>query len=233
MNPENKQSVIIVAGGKGVRAGGELPKQFQPVGSIPVLMHAIQAFYRYSAAMHIVVVLPDGFQPFWKELCAKHHFNVPHKVVSGRETRFDSVKNGLKEVADEGTVGVHDAVRPFVSTTLIAKCFETAQQHYCGVIPVVEEINSVRLLTEDGSRVIDRKLLKVIQTPQVFPAASLKRAYETAAYDPAFTDDASVAEKQGVSILLIDGEESNIKITTPFDWIVAESWYHHFIKTTE
>lgn len=233
MNPENKQSVVVVAGGKGVRAGGGLPKQFLPVGGIPVLMHAIQAFHRYDAQMKIVVVLPEGFQPVWEQLCTRHHFLIPHVVTTGGETRFDSVKNGLKEVPDGEIVGVHDAVRPFVSTDLIAKCFETAQQHHCGVVPVVEEINSVRLVTEDGSRVIDRKLLKVIQTPQVFPAASLKRAYESAAYDPAYTDDASVAEKQGISILLIEGEESNIKITTPFDWIVAESWYHHFIKTAE
>lgn len=232
MIPEDKQSVIIVAGGKGARAGGGLPKQFQPVGGLPMLMHTIRAFYRYSAAMQIVVVLPDGFQPFWQELCAMHHFNVPHTVVRGGETRFDSVKNGLKEVTDEGTVGVHDAARPFVSTALIAQCFEAALLNHCGVVPVVGEINSVRLLTENGSRVIDRKLLKIIQTPQVFPAASLKKAYETG-YDPAYTDDASVAEKQGMSILLVEGEESNFKITTPFDWVVAESWYRTFIKTTE
>jgi len=138
-DPAEKQSVVIVAGGKGERAGGGLPKQFQPIGDLPMLMHTIRAFNRYSAAMQIVVVLPDGFQAFWTELCAMHHFKVPHKVVMGGETRFDSVKNGLKEVMDEGVVGIHDAARPFVSTALIAQCFEAALQNHCGVVPVVAE----------------------------------------------------------------------------------------------
>jgi len=139
MIPADKQTVVIVAGGKGERAGGGLPKQFQPIGDLPMLMHTIRAFNRYSAAMQIVIVLPDGFQAFWTELCAMHHFKVPHKVVIGGETRFDSVKNGLKEVTDEGIVGIHDAARPFVSTALIAQCFEAALQNHCGVVPVVAE----------------------------------------------------------------------------------------------
>lgn len=231
MTNEKKESVIIVAGGKGLRAGGDLPKQFQPVGGMPMLMRTLQAFHHYNVRMKIVVVLPDGFQYLWKRLCAEHHFTVPHKVVSGGETRFHSVKNGLREIEDDEMVGVHDAARPFVSTALIASCFEAAWQHGCGVIPVVEEINSVRLLTESGSRMIDREKLRVIQTPQVFPGAKLKKAYETS-FDSAFTDDASVAEKQGVPILLIHGEESNFKITTPFDWIVAESYCQLIVKTT-
>jgi len=199
MNAKRKKSTIIVAGGKGLRAGGDLPKQFQPIGGIPMLMHTIQAFHRYNSQMKIVVVLPDEFQLLWEELCRLHDFIVPHKMVNGGETRFHSVKNGLVEIADEEIVGVHDAARPFVGTDLIARCFESAELHDCGVIPVVEEVNSVRLLTENGSRILDRQLLRVIQTPQVFPAGRLKRAYETV-FDPAFTDDASVAEKSGVHI---------------------------------
>lgn len=232
MSSERKESVIIVAGGKGLRAGGDLPKQFQPIGGMPMLMHTILAFHRYNSQIKIVVVLPDGYQSHWKELCRLHDFNVPHKVVEGGETRFHSVKNGLAEIADEEIVGVHDAARPFVGTDLIARCFEAAELHNCGVIPAVEEANSVRLLTENGSRVLDRQLLKVIQTPQVFPSKKLKSAYKTA-FDPAFTDDASVAEKNGIHILLIKGEASNFKITTPFDWILADTLWRNYIKTTE
>ncbi len=223
MNPHNKRSVIIVAGGRGVRAGGDLPKQFQLLGGKPMLMRTIEAFHAYDHGMHIVVVLPEGFQPAWAQLCATHGLTVAHRVTTGGETRFHSVKNGLGEITEEETVGVHDAARPFVTTALIGRCFDTAEAHQCGVIPVVEEVNSVRQLTDEGSRMLDRKLLRVVQTPQVFPAAALKRAYETV-YDPSFTDDASVAEKDGLPIMLVDGEESNVKITTPFDFLVAAQY---------
>ncbi len=232
MSFQRKESAIIVAGGKGLRAGGDLPKQFQSIGGKPMLMHTMLAFHRYNSQMKIVVALPIEFQLLWEELCRLHDFIVPHKVVSGGETRFHSVKNGLDEIADDEIVGVHDAARPFVGVDLIARCFEAAGLHDCGVIPAVEETNSVRLLTENGSRILDRQLLRVVQTPQVFPAGRLKYAYETA-FDPAFTDDASVAEKSGVPILLMKGEESNFKITTSFDWVLADTLWQNYIKTTE
>ncbi len=224
MIPEKKQSVIIVAGGKGLRAGGELPKQFQPVGGIPVLMHTIRAFHDYDSRMRIVVALPEGAQPLWLQLCEEHQFALPHIIVAGGQTRFHSVKNGLKEVRDDETVGVHDGARPFVTPALIGRCFDASFKGRCGVIPVVDEVNSVRQLTAAGSRMLDRKQLKLVQTPQVFPAAGLKKAYETG-FDPSFTDDASVAEKWGMDIQLVEGEETNIKITTPFDLSLAEFYW--------
>src|SRR5690554_5783962 len=223
MIPEKKLSVIIVAGGRGARAGGELPKQFRSVGGKPMLMRTLEAFYDYDSKLRIVVVLPEGFESYWKQLCEKHQFTLPHRLTQGGETRFHSVKNGLELIPEEETVGVHDAARPFVTGELIGRCFDAAFTHHCGVIPVVEEVNSVRQLTDKGSRMLDRKLLRVVQTPQVFPAAALKKAYMTD-YDPSFTDDASVAEKSGVHIMLVEGEESNIKITTPFDFIVAAQY---------
>lgn len=223
MMRDKKLSVIIVAGGKGARAGGELPKQFQPVGGKPMLMRTIEVFYDYDSRMHIVVVLPEGFEAYWEQLCSRHQFMVPHVVTRGGKTRFHSVKNGLALVSDEETVGVHDAARPFVTSELIGHCFDTVFTHHCGVIPVVEEVNSVRQLTAEGSRMLDRKLLRVVQTPQVFPAAALKSAYDTS-YDPAFTDDASVAERNGMHIMLVEGEASNLKITTPFDFLIAAQY---------
>ena len=221
MIPEKRQSVIIVAGGKGLRVGGELPKQFQSIAGEPMLMHAIRAFYQYDYRMGIVVVIPEEAQSLWSQLCEEHQFSIGHKVVAGGETRFHSVKNGLKYISEEEIVGVHDGAHPFVSTGLIKRCFDTAFENQCGAIPVVDEVHSVRLLTERGSRMIDRTLLKLVQTPQVFPAKDLKKAYETA-FDHAFTDDASVAERSGVDIQLVEGEESNIKISTPLDMSFAD-----------
>lgn len=227
MIPEKKQGVIIVAGGKGLRAGGEMPKQFQPVGGEPMLMHTIRAFYNYDYRLRVVVVLPEGAEPLWVQLCDKHHFGLPHTVVAGGETRFHSVKNGLALIPEDETVGVHDAARPFVSHQLIGRCFEASFENQCGVVPVIDEVNSVRQLAGAGSTILDRRLLKLVQTPQVFPAGELKKAYETG-FDPSFTDDASVAEKWGMKIQLVEGEETNIKITTPFDMAIAQ-YYHQWM----
>lgn len=220
MMPEKKLSVIIVAGGKGLRAGGELPKQFQPIGGVPMLMHTVRAFYGYDYRIRIVIVLPEGTQSLWSQLCEEHQFTLPHRVVIGGETRFHSVKSGLAEISDDETVGVHDAARPFVTSQLIKRCFDAAFENQWGVIPVVDEVNSIRQLTGTGSKIIDRGQLKLVQTPQVFPAGQLKKAYETP-FDPSFTDDASVAERAGIQIQLVEGEETNIKITTPFDMSLA------------
>lgn len=227
MIPEKKQSVIIVAGGKGLRAGGELPKQFQPINGEPMLMHTIRAFHHYDHRIGIVVVLPEDAQSLWKQLCEQHQFLIPHTIVTGGETRFQSVKNGLEEISDEEIVGVHDAARPFATPQLIRRCFETASGNQCGVIPVVDEVNSVRQLTGTGSKIMDRKLLKLVQTPQVFPAGELKKAYQTR-FDLSFTDDASVAERWGMEIQLVEGEETNIKITTSFDMLLA-AYYHKWM----
>ena len=227
MIPEKKQSVIIVAGGKGLRAGGGLPKQFQLVGGEPMLIHTIRAFYDYDRRMRIVLILPAGAQPLWLRLCEKHRFTVSHTVVSGGDTRFHSVKNGLAEIHEDETVGVHDGVRPFVTPELIKRCFDASLENQCGVVPVVDEVNSVRQLVGTGSRILDRKQLKLVQTPQVFPAGELKKAYQTD-FNPSFTDDASVAEKWGMEIQLVEGEETNIKITTPLDMAFA-GYYHQWM----
>jgi 2-C-methyl-D-erythritol 4-phosphate cytidylyltransferase len=184
-------------------------------------MRAIRAFHGYDREMHITVVLPEGMRPLWARLCEEYRFTVRHAVAAGGETRFHSVKNGLELIPPEGTVGVHDGARPFVTPELIGRCFDASCENRCGVIPVVDEVNSVRRITGSGSRALDRKLLRLVQTPQVFPAGELKRAYETA-FDPSFTDDASVAEKWGMKIQLVRGEESNMKITSSFDLALAE-----------
>ncbi len=216
-----KKYVIIVAGGKGLRMGSDLPKQFLPMGDKPVLMHTLEVFRRYDEALQIILVLPQEQQSFWKQLCDEHHFTVKHVLAEGGETRFHSVKNGLALVNGIGVVGIHDGVRPFVSQEVIARCFREAVVRKA-VIPVIDVVETVRHLTESGSETVSRNDYKLVQTPQVFDADLLKRAYKQE-FTPFFTDDASVVEAMGVPVYLVEGNRENIKITTPFDLKVASA----------
>lgn len=216
-----KKYVIIVAGGKGLRMGSDLPKQFLPLGNRPVLMHTLEVFRKYDAAIQIILVLPREQQDFWKQLCRKHDFSVEHRVADGGETRFHSVKNGLSLVDTPGWVGVHDGVRPFVSVEVIRRCYAMAEQHKA-VIPVIDVVETVRHLIEGGSETVSRNDYKLVQTPQVFDAQLLKQAYAQE-FTPFFTDDASVVEAMGVPVYLAEGNRENIKITTPFDLKVGNA----------
>jgi 2-C-methyl-D-erythritol 4-phosphate cytidylyltransferase len=201
--------------------GTDIPKQFLPIGGKPVLMHTIEAFARYNPAIHIVLVLPESFLDYWSGLCAEYHFCVFHDIALGGETRFHSVKNGLAKVLS-GYVAVHDAARPFASAKLIASCFENAEKSHA-VIPVVAMSDSCRILdgNSEKSHILDRSRLRLVQTPQVFQAELLRKAYELPFQD-IFTDDASVVEHLGHPISLVEGETTNIKITNPIDLSIGE-----------
>jgi 2-C-methyl-D-erythritol 4-phosphate cytidylyltransferase len=209
-----------VAGGKGLRMGSDLPKQFIPIGGKPVLMRTVEAFYNYDKDINIILVLPISHQDYWKTLCTEYNFDIVHAIATGGETRFHSVKNGLAMVA-EGIVAVQDGVRPFASGEMIGRCF-AAVREYQAVIPVIDSTDSLReMLDEAHSRIIDRSKIRLVQTPQVFDADVLKKAYETE-YKDTFTDDASVVEAIGINIHLVKGEVTNIKITTPLDLKIGE-----------
>lgn len=212
--------VIIVAGGKGLRMGGDIPKQFLPVGGKPVLMRTIEAFYSFDPSIHIILVLPVSQQAYWKELCETYRFTLSHEIADGGETRFHSVKNGLARISGDGLVGVHDGVRPFVSPEVIATCYAEAAI-YRAVIPVIDVVETVRHLTGERSETVPRNQYKLVQTPQVFEVCLLKTAYNQA-YTDAFTDDASVVEATGQEVYLVPGNRENIKLTTPFDLKIAE-----------
>ncbi|MDR1882113.1 MAG: 2-C-methyl-D-erythritol 4-phosphate cytidylyltransferase [Prevotella sp.] len=215
-----RKNVIIVAGGKGLRMGGDLPKQFIPLAGKPVLMRTIEAFFAYDNDINIVLALPLSRHAYWKELCAEYRFAIPHLVVAGGETRFHSVKNGLALV-EGGIVGVQDGVRPFVSNEMIKRCFHAAITHRA-VIPVIDSTDSLReMIDDEKSKIIDRSKIRLVQTPQVFHADVLQRAYETGFKDT-FTDDASVVEAMGIDVHLVKGEVTNIKITTPLDLKTGE-----------
>ena len=215
-----KKHIIIVAGGKGLRMGGDIPKQFLPVCGKPVLMRTMEAFHTYDAAIHIILVLPVSQQAYWKELCQEYLFSLSHDIANGGDTRFHSVMNGLAMVEGNGLVGVHDGVRPFVSQEVIARCYEEAEA--CkAVIPVIDVVETVRHLTEEGSETVPRDRYKLVQTPQVFEVELLRRAYQQT-YTDLFTDDASVVEALGEKVYLVKGNRENIKLTTPFDLKLAE-----------
>ena len=215
--------IIIVAGGKGLRMGSDIPKQFLPVCGLPVLMRTIRRFREYSADINIILVLPKAQQAYWQSLCKEYHFDERYSIADGGETRFHSVSNGLSLIPDdaEGVVGVHDGVRPFPSIDVIAGCYETAR-HQGAVIPVIPVVETVRHLEGDDSKTVSRDEYRLVQTPQTFDIQLLKRAYRQP-FTPMFTDDASVVEALGNTITLVEGNRENIKITTPFDLKIASA----------
>ena len=219
----NCDFVIIVAGGKGLRMGTDIPKQFLPIGGKPVLMRTIERFREYSKDLQIILVLPEAQQDYWQELCRRYHFEVEYLLANGGQTRFHSVQNGLALVPDDaqGVVGVHDGVRPFPSIEVIRRCYETAREAKA-VIPVIPVVETVRHLEGDGSVTVPRDEYRLVQTPQTFDIQLLKAANRQP-YNDGFTDDASVVESYGHQITLVEGNRENIKITTPYDITVAEA----------
>lgn len=214
--------VIIVAGGKGLRMGSDIPKQFLPISGRPVLMRTLERFRAYSADLQIILVLPEAQQDYWRLLCEEYHFDVEYQLANGGQTRFHSVQNGLALVPDdaEGVVGVHDGVRPFPSIEVIKNCYETARTAKA-VIPVIPVVETVRHLEKEGSVTVPRDEYKLVQTPQTFDIQLLKAANRQP-YNDGFTDDASVVESYGHEITLVEGNRENIKITTPYDLKIAE-----------
>ena len=217
------KAVIIVAGGKGLRMGGDIPKQFLPIGGKPILMHTIERFLSFDEEMQVVLVLPESQQDYWHALCGQYHFTCPYTLANGGETRFHSVKNGLAKVSSEATlIGVHDGVRPFVSIDTIRACYEEAARS-AAVIPVTDVVETVRhIVNPKESETVPRSDYKLVQTPKVFSAYLLRQAYSQP-YIDFFTDDASVVERMGHPVTLVPGNRENIKITTPFDLTIAEA----------
>ncbi len=218
-----KRYVVIVAGGKGLRMEKDLPKQFIPFQGKPLLMHTMEVFFTWDPAIRIILVLPTGHQAYWKMLCEELPFTVPHRIATGGETRFHSVLNGLQCITDSGWVAVHDGVRPFVSAEVLERCFREVHQSGA-VIPVVPIVDSLRKKEENGSVPVDRNLYLAVQTPQVFEVDLLKKAYAQP-YCDLFTDDASVVENMGHPVCLVEGNRENIKITTPFDLLIADAYF--------
>jgi len=217
-----KKFVVIVAGGSGNRMGTGIPKQFLELCGKPVLMHTLQVFHDFDSECNLILVLPAAQQEFWADLCLKHQFSLAHQVVLGGETRFHSVRNGLSLIDEEGIVFIHDGVRPLVSCETLSRCLETAEKSG-NAIPVLPVNESLRKLDGERNISVDRSLFFSVQTPQTFRSQQILEAFNQN-FDPAFTDDASVTEKAGFCINMVEGNRENIKITTPTDLIIAEAF---------
>lgn len=219
---KHKEYALIVAGGRGTRMNSSTPKQFMLLDGLPVLMHTLKAFKKYSSEVNLVLVLPASEIEIWQSLVAKYKFELKHTIVAGGDSRFQSVKNGLDSIAStEGVVAIHDGVRPLVDANTIGASFRLAALHKCAVAAVRLK-ESIRQTDQDTTKAVDRSGYRLVQTPQTFDLEVIKNAYRIRE-EASLTDDASVAEKAGFKISLFEGSYDNIKITTPEDMIIAEA----------
>jgi 2-C-methyl-D-erythritol 4-phosphate cytidylyltransferase len=216
-----EEYAIIVAGGKGTRIKSVVPKQFLELAGKPILLHTVEAFFKYSDKINVILVLPADDFPLWRDITNKYNLNKPILLQHGGETRFQSVKNGLDKIEGDGLVAIHDGVRPLINSDIIGASFRLAAVHGSAVAAVRLK-ESIRVTDQDTTKAVDRSRYRLIQTPQTFDVSLIKKAYQQKE-DPALTDDASVAEKAGHTISLFEGSYENIKVTTPEDLIIAEA----------
>ena len=223
---KRRRYVIVMAAGSGLRMGTSLPKQFLQIGGKAVLQHTIETFLEASPGISVVTVLNPDYVQYWREYCLKHNFTCPQIIVAGGITRFHSVRNALSKVPDGALVAVHDGVRPLVTASLVRDMFDKAEA-VPALIPVLPCIDTMKVLSKDGDELktvegatADRSVLYAAQTPQIFHSEALKSSYSLP-YDTSFTDDASVVQKNKISLSYTMGERLNIKITTQEDLLLA------------
>lgn len=218
-----KKYAVVVAGGKGVRMGASVPKQFLPFLGKPLLCCALQAFQTAYPGIKLILVAPPDLLSSAQTVLRSYLSDLDVTVVAGGETRYHSVQNGLKEITGSGVVFVHDGVRPLISSELIHRCYKGAIEKG-SAIPAIPVNESMRIVTPDGSQPIDRDKLRIIQTPQTFLTDIILPAFNQE-YNEAFTDEATVVEAHGTKVNLVMGMLDNIKVTTPEDMVRAEALY--------
>ena len=225
---ERKKYLIVMAAGSGTRMGAQMPKQFIELEGKAILRKTIEVFLEACPDINVVTVLPEAHISYWRNYCLEHNFVCPQVLVKGGITRFHSVKNALAKVPDGAVVAVHDGVRPLVSTGLVKRMFEACETVE-SLIPVIPSVDTMKVLEKKGDELVtvpgasvDRSVLYGAQTPQIFHSEILKEAYQQP-YDTAFTDDASVVEKNGKNLSYTMGERFNIKITTQDDLVLARA----------
>jgi len=211
---------IIVAGGAGIRMGGTLPKQFILLNGKPVLYYTLKTFLESYSDMQVILVLPVGYTDMGQEIIDAFFDKNRIRITAGGDTRFQSVKNGLALVEEESVIFVHDGVRCLLTAELIRRCYSQAAETGTA-IPAVASNDSIRLLNDEGNTAFDRNKVMLIQTPQTFHSKILLPAFQID-YKDKFTDEATVAEAYGMKVSLVQGEETNIKITRPIDLLIAE-----------
>ena len=199
----------------------EIPKQFLVIENLPVILHSINAFTEFDPSVEVIVALPESYFSYWRDLCIKYSFTREHTLSKGGETRFETVKHALSLIRDDRIVAIHDAVRPLVSKKTIEQGFRDAVT-FGNAIPVIPLNESIRWTEGRKNQPVDRERIRVVQTPQVFDAGLIKRAYGRITGE-SFTDDASVLEAMGETIHLYEGNRENIKITYPEDLLIAQT----------
>jgi 2-C-methyl-D-erythritol 4-phosphate cytidylyltransferase len=222
-----KKSVIITAGGLGKRMGSDLPKQFLVLGGKPVLIHTLELFFKYDPKIEIILTLPNDWRGYWETVIDKYFCRVPHIVVNGGKERYHSIQNALNRCSGS-FIAVHDGVRPFVSIETLDRCFSALNQHEA-VVPVLKLKESLRQTNETLTNAVDRSNYCLVHTPQCFQAEILRKAYEQD-YNARVTDDACLVEELGYKIQLVESNEENLKLTTPFDFLIAETIFQRSKK---
>ena len=212
-----KKYAIIAAGGSGQRMGNATPKQLLQIKGRPIVWYSVKAFADAFDDVTIIVVAPAAHIAEIRTICAGFS-NVD--VIPGGNTRFQSVKNGLAMVKEPSIVFVHDAVRCLVTKNLLDRCYQQAL-NTGSAIPSVPVNDSIRMMNDGAYKVIDRAAIRIIQTPQTFRSEIILPAFAVEDNE-SFTDEATVVEANGQEIHLVEGEQTNIKITRPFDLQVAE-----------
>ncbi len=202
--------------------GSHLPKQFLEIANKPILMHTLEKFYAYDSSAQFIITLPNEWRNFWQESIAFHHFSIPHLIIDGGVERYHSIKNALT-ICTGDVIAVHDAVRPLVSNATIERCF-SALNSFDAVVPVFQLKESLRQILNDGSVSVNRADYCLVQTPQCFRSSVIKKAYEQP-FHTRITDDASLVEEAGFAVHLVDGNEENLKITSPTDLFIAEMFF--------
>jgi len=215
-----KYYVIIVGGGSGSRMQSDIPKQFMHLDGKPILMHTIEAFYNSDLKPEIILVLNIDFHTYWEGLCKDQDFNIPHKLVKGGLQRFNSVKNGINSIKGKSVIAIHDAVRPLASNELITASFLLAEERG-NAVAAIRSKDSIRQHSGSLNKALNRDEIYLVQTPQTFTSEILSKAYNQD-FRNEFTDDASVVERMGITINIIEGDSKNIKITFPEDIHLAE-----------
>lgn len=223
-----KKFALIVAGGSGNRMKSEIPKQFIEIAGKPILMHTLLNFKNFSPEINMVLVLPKNQLSEWDLLCQKFSFDLKYELAIGGETRFQSVKNGLDKINENGIVFIHDGVRPFVSQQTILNCYQMAKEKG-NALPVIPVTDSLRFANNKENKTVKREHFSRVQTPQTFQIQKIKTAYKNASSNH-FTDDASVLEETGEKINLVEGNRENIKITYPEDLLIAEIFIQNLIS---
>lgn len=216
------RTVIITAGGIGKRMGKDIPKQFILLGELPILAHTISVFYAFDPSIEILVTLPAEWILYWKSSIKKSGFDIPHQIIAGGEARFHSIQNALR-YANGKHIAVHDGVRPFVSIETITRCFLSLNDA-SAVVPVLTIKDTIRKISEGTNQSANRSSFRLVHTPQCFHEKTLRLAYEQD-FMPLITDDATLVEQIGVPICFVESNEENIKITTPFDLSIAQSFF--------